>query len=106
MKIEILHTTKLLKYLSSIDPDEIGQIRIKNLPIFNQPSIFLYCAVPSFTVGEKQKRSKYAENTGKKSVHFIQKKYIYQRMMSPIVPKVGISEMDKALMMDEKSSLD
>ena len=62
--------------------------------------------VPSFTVGEKQKRSKYAENTGKKSVHFIQKKYIYQRMMAPIVPKVGISERDKALMMDEKSSLD
>ena len=43
---------------------------------------------------------------GKKSVHFIQKKVIYQRIMSPIVPKVGISEMDKALMMDEKSSLD
>ena len=61
---------------------------------------------PGFTVGEKQKRSKYAENTGKKSVYFIQKKYIYQRIMSPIVPKVGISEMDKALRMDEKSSLD
>ena len=65
-----------------------------------------YKIFPSFTVGEKQKRSKYAENTGKKSVYFIQKKYIYQRIMSPIVPKVGISEMDKALRMDEKSSLD
>ena len=61
---------------------------------------------PSFTVGEKQKRSEYTENTGKKSVHFIWEKYIYQRIMSPIVPKVGISGMDKALRMVEKSSLD
>ena len=61
---------------------------------------------PSFTVGEKQKRSEYTEITGKKSVHFIREKYIYQRIMSPIVPKVGISGMDKALRMDEKSSLD
>jgi hypothetical protein len=43
---------------------------------------------------------------GKKSVHFIREKVIYQRMMSPIVPKIGISGMDKALRMDEKSSLD
>ena len=87
------------------------------LSLYDKPLVTIYLPhihrhanqqdqVPSFTVGEKQKRSKYAENTGKKSVHFIQKKYIYQRMMSPIVPKVGISEMDKALMMDEKSSLD
>jgi len=37
---------------------------------------------PSFTVGKNKKRSEYAENTGKKSVDFIWKKYIYQRILS------------------------